>query len=390
MRLPVCILAVLAGCLMISVAAADTVITESGGDTFAAGETVVRTLDVDRDAFAAGKSVTVLGQTQGDLHASGFDVKLDAQVVEDVYAAGATVAIAGPIGKDLTAAAFTLRLEPGARVAENARLMAATINIEAPIAGALAATGRTVYLNAPVAGDARITARTIRFGPDARIEGRLIYATAKEIDVPTRVVPPDRVTFEPVKAGRIWDDIDQMREMPILPTFASMLFGFLITLFFFVLLGAIALAFFPNRLEAMRVSITDSFGQTALLGIVGLSLLFGALPVTALTIVGLPFLPVLLLCIVAGWTLSYALGAYAVATRVWFGLGGDADPGMLLRLLILAMAIVAIALLNFIPFVGWLANYTLVLLGMGAITRIVFAALLPDADPALDVEMKET
>ncbi|KNG91868.1 hypothetical protein ATO11_20330 [Pseudaestuariivita atlantica] len=332
----------------------------------------------------------MLGETQGDLHVSGFDVKMSADVVEDAYAAGATVTISGSVDKDLSVAGFTVRLEPSARVGENARLMAATLNIEAPIAGSLAATGRDVYLNAAVTGDARIFAKSLRFGPDARVDGQLIYSTEDKLDVPTTVASPDRVRFEQVDTGRVWDELDNIREMPILPTMASMLFGFLITLLFFVVLGAIALGFFPKRLETMRMSVSDAFGQTAILGVVGLSLLFGAVPVVALTIVGLPLVPIILLLIVATWTLSYALGAYAIATRLWFGLGGDADPGMLIRLVILAAAIVAIALLNFIPFVGWVVNYTLVLLGLGAITRLVFGAMVGSPEPALDVDMRET
>lgn len=371
-------------------ATSETVVTEAGGDTFTAGETVVRTLDADRDVFAAGRSTTVLGKTQGDMHVSGFDVKMNADVSEDAYAAGATVTISGAVGKDLSAAGFTVRLEPSARVGENARLMAATLNIEAPIAGSLAATGRDVYLNAEVVGDARIFARSLRFGPDARVDGQLIYSTEDKLDVPASVASPDRVRFEPVDATRVWDELENIREMPILPTMASMLFGFLITLLFFIVLGAVALGFFPKRLEAMRASISDAFGQTALLGVIGLSLLFGAVPVVALTIVGLPLVPILLLLIVATWTLSYALGAYAIATRLWFGLGGDADLGMLVRLIIFALAIIAIALLNFIPFVGWVVNYTLVLLGLGAITRLVFEAMVGSPEPALDVDMRKT
>lgn len=369
-------------------ATAETVIAEVGGDTFAAGETLVRTLDADRDVFASGRSATVLGQTRGDMHVSGFDVKMDADVAEDVYAAGATVTISGAVGKDLSAAGFTIRLEPDARVGENARLIEATVNIEAPISGALAATGRDVYLNAPVTGDASIFARSLRFGPDARIEGRLTYSAEREMDVPATVAAADQVRFEPADMGRMWDELDYIRDMPVLPTFASMMFGFLVTLFFFVVLGAIALSLFPKQLETMRSSVSEAFGQTALLGVVGLSLAFGAVPVTALTIVGLPFVPILLLCLVVAWTLAYALGAYAVATRLWFGLGGDEDPGTLIRLLIFAAAIVAVALLNFIPFVGWVANYTLVLLGLGAMTRVTFEALIGSPDPTLDVDMR--
>ena len=272
---------------------------------------------------------------------------------------------------------------------KNARLMAATLNIEAPIAGTLAATGRDVYLNAEVTGDVRIFANSLRFGPDARVNGELVYSTEEKLEVPVNVASPDRVRFEPVDATRVWDEIDTIRDMPILPTFASMLFGFFVTLFFFIILGAIALSFFPKRLEEMRTSISDAFGQTALLGVIGLSLLFGAIPVVALTIVGLPFVPILLLLIVVAWTLAYALGAYSVAARLWYGRSGKVDQGMLVRLCIFAGAIIAVALLNYIPFVGWVANYTLVLLGLGAMTRSVFEALVGNPAPVLDVDMRD-
>jgi hypothetical protein len=44
--------------------------------------------------------------------------------------------------------------------------------------------------------------------------------------------------------------------------------------------------------------------------------------------------------------------------------------------------------LNFIPFVGWVANYTLVLLGIGAMTRAVFQSMLGNPGLALDVDLK--
>jgi hypothetical protein len=43
---------------------------------------------------------------------------------------------------------------------------------------------------------------------------------------------------------------------------------------------------------------------------------------------------------------------------------------------------------GFIPFVGWVANYTLVLLGIGAMTRALFSLYFIGNDLALDVDMK--
>jgi len=369
-------------------AQAQIVMTENGGDTFVAGETVARTVDAAGDVFVSGRSTTVLGQAGGDLHAAGFDVVIDAVVGADAYAAGATVTVKSAIAQDLSVAGFTVRTEAVSRVAGNVRLMGATVVVDGPVDGALSVMGRDVLLNAPIAGDVRIFARTLRFGPEAVVSGRLVYTTEDRIEVPERVAPASRVAFEAAGANTMWNAWEGMGEMPVFPTFATMFFGFLITLLFFVLLGAIALGFAPKRVSWLRKSIAAAPGRTLLQGVIGLSMLFGAVPVTGLTIVGLPFVPIAVLGIILVWTLAYALGAYAVAMRLWTGLGGEADPSIVTRLAVFAGAITVIALLNFIPFVGWVANYTLVLLGVGAMTHATFLALIPDIDPAVDVDMR--
>ncbi|MEL6620834.1 MAG: hypothetical protein AAFP16_18305 [Pseudomonadota bacterium] len=380
--------AALAMLLTAASAGAETVLTEHGGDTFVAGETVTQTLDTDGDVFVAGRSTTVLGQIEGDFHAAGFDVVVDVGVGEDAYAAGAHVSLKGTVAQDLAAAGFTVRTEATSRVSGNARLAGGTVVVDGPVDGALSVTGRDVLLNAPIAGDTRIMAKTLRFGPEAVVSGRLVYTTEERIEVPERVAPASRVAFEALTAQGLRREWAGMREMPVFPTFASMLFGFLITLLFYVLLGAIALGFFPKQTSWLRKSIGAAPGRTLVQGVIGLSVLFGAVPVTGLTIVGLPFVPIALLGIVVVWVLAYALGAYAVAMRLWIAFGGDTDPAIPSRLVVFAAAIVAVALLNFIPFVGWVANYTLVLLGVGAMTQAVFLALVPDIDPAVDEDMR--
>ena len=86
--------------------------------------------------------------------------------------------------------------------------------------------------------------------------------------------------------------------------------------------------------------------------------------------------------------LSGPLGAYGVAMRIWSGFGGAQDPSSVARLMVFAAAIIFISLLNFIPFVGGVANYTLVLLGVGAMTRALFLWLIGNPGVAFDVDMK--
>ncbi|WP_299692125.1 hypothetical protein [uncultured Tateyamaria sp.] len=382
-------LAAIAFAALTQAAFADTVSTRNGDDTFFSGGLISQSIDTKGDTFVAARSARVKGAALGDMHVSGFDVSVDVNVAEDLYAMGATVVVRGTIAEDLSVMAFSARTESSSETAGNARLMGNSVTVEGPVAGALSVMGRDVILNAKITGDVRILAQTLSFGPDAVVSGSLTYSTEEKIKVPTRVASEDRVTFERVSGGQIYEEWQELsKDIPTLPTFASMLFGFIVSLLFFLALGALMLGFMPKRLARMRRSIAAAPGQTFMLGVIGLSMLFGAVLVTALTIVGLPFVPIAVLAIVVAWVLGYALGAYSVAMRLWTGLGGADDPSNVARLAILAAAITFIALLNFIPFVGWVANYTLVLLGVGAMTRAVFQSLIGSPDVVLDVDMK--
>jgi len=368
---------------------AETVSARNGDDTFFAGSQLSQAVDTVGDTFMAARSVNINGATQGDLHVAGFDVSVNTDVVEDLYAAGGTLVIRGAIAKDLTGAAFSLRTERSSLTQGNARLMGNTVTIEGPVQGALSVMGRDVILNAAISGDARILAQTLSFGPDAVVSGTFTYSTEEKMQIPDTVAAAERVVFERISGGRVWEEWQDMgKDMPAFPTFMSLLFGFAISLLFFLVLGAFMLGFMPKRLAKMRRSIADAPGQILLLGVIGLSMLFGMVPITAMTIVGIPFVPVVVLAIVVAWTLGYALGAYSVAMRIWAALGGSDAPSNIARLLVLAGAIIFVALLNFIPFVGWVANFTLVLLGIGAMTRAIFQSMLGNPDVALDVDLK--
>ena len=377
--------------LFVSVSAqAETLATRNGGDTFVAGASMVETLDTPGDTFVAGRSAVVRGMVEGDLHVSGFDVSVSADTAEDLYALGAAVVVRGAIAEDLSAAGFSVRTESTAETKGNARLLGNTVTVEGPVSGALSVTGRNVILNAPIAGDVRILAKALSFGPQAVVMGTITYSVENQMEVPERVASPDRVVFEKSSGTIVWKELTQLhkfREMPMLPTFAMMAFWFVISLLFFIVLGALMLGFMPKRLEKMRKSTAEGPGQTLLLGVIGLTMLFGMVPITGLTIIGLPFVPIALLAIFVAWTLGYALGAYTVAMRIWAGLGGNPKTGNIPRLLVFAGAITAIALLNFIPFVGWVLNYTLVLLGIGAMTNALFQYLVGNPGLALDVDM---
>ncbi|MEJ8561961.1 hypothetical protein QTO30_12535 [Yoonia sp. GPGPB17] len=183
---------------------------------------------------------------------------------------------------------------------------------------------------------------------------------------------------------RSWDMVD----MPMLPVWLSLFSAFVISTIFLLLLAAVFLTLVPNRVEKMRRRVTRQPLQTFLLGVIGLSALFGMVPVTGLTIIGIPFVPFALLLIIVAWTLGYLLAAYGVARRILLAFDGNEDPSLLMKLATILVAICVVAILNFISFVGWVVNYTLVLLGVGAMTAGLLSLWITDPDPAVELDMQ--
>ncbi|SFS55411.1 hypothetical protein SAMN04488040_0905 [Sulfitobacter marinus] len=367
-------------------AVAETAERTLGDDIFRAGDTTMPVQGA-RDVFATGTTVTLQGEIAEDAHAVGFDVDAEVATGGDLYLIGFSVSLRGSVGGDLNASGFRVRTAPDANVVGNARLAGGQVTIDGPVGGALMAAGGKVTLNAPVGGDVLMTGETLEFGKDARIDGRLTYSAPTRLNIPTDVIAADRVTFEPYHRGDVMKDARDMWsdwENPVLPTFMSMFSAFLVTVAFFVVIGALFLTLVPNRVRALRRKIEARPGKALLFGVVGLSILVGLVPISAMTVIGLPLVPIVLLGVVAIWTLGYILGAYALTIRVLHSFGSDENPKIWVRLLALVAGVTFASLLNFIPVIGWIANFALVLLGIGGMTIVLFERMGGDTGPVLD------
>lgn len=354
---------------------AQTVERVHGGDTFVGGATVNQSFSADRNIFAIGNVISAKGTARGDMHLLGFDVDQATRVNGSLYATGMTVTLGAPIGGDATATGFSVRNTGEAAIGGNAVLIGNTVSIDGPISGALTGFGQNLVLNAQIDGDVWLVGENISFGPDALIVGQLIYSSEDPVSVPDHVISADRVHFEEMRPSEIMARINenwQRVEYPVLPAFMTLFAMFLVSLVFFVALAAVFQTFLPKPLGRMQAAIIMRPGQVFLFGVMGLSMLFGIVPIVALTVFGLPLVPIALLAIIAAWVLGYGLAGYAIAQRMLQAFSGKDESTNLARLLAFAAVLIVVAVLNYIPFLGWVVNYTLVLLGIGAMTGAVF------------------
>ncbi len=340
-----------------------------GGDTYISGTNASLNAAAGRDAFLSGFAVDVTQRVEKDVGAAGFDVDVRTPVGGDAYLSGFSIDIDGAITEDLTAAGFNIQVRKSATIGGNARLAAGTVTVDGPIAGSLVATAGTLALNAPIGGDARFVVGTMTFGTDAKITGKLTYSAAKQIAIPTSVIDPARVTFQQLTTK---EGVDKARDavketVPFVWwTIGGAVFTFAITIAFLVALAAALLAFMPERMERLRLEAMRTPVKVTALGVLGLSVLIGLIPVSAMTLIGIPLIPFAILAAIVFWVLGYIIGAYALTTRMLEAFR-DSSSSMGARLLALATGFIVLALLNFIPVLGWLINIAVVFLGLGSI-----------------------
>ena len=348
-----------------------------GDDVYAAGSSVVLSEPAPRDVVMSGASVDVTARTGGDALLGGFNIDVEAPIGGDLYAAGFSVNVEQPIGEDLTAAGFNVRVRSGAVVGGNARLLGGSINLDGQVAGSVLAAGGSVRINSVIGGDVRVAARDLSFGPDARINGTLTYSAPEPIEIADNVIVAERVQYQKLDAPSASAMIDGAVGEPLRgfwPSFLGVTFGFIVTIAFLTLLAAALLTLIPVAVERVRRETATAPFRSLGLGVLSLGALIGLVPVAAITIIGIPLIPIVVLTIVAMWIVGYLLGIYVVAWRIAGGFR-DLAPNNGTRLIVIVIGLVAAAVLNFIPFLGWLLNLALVLLGMGGIAGRLLAKL---------------
>ncbi|MFK7963588.1 MAG: hypothetical protein AB8C46_06425 [Burkholderiaceae bacterium] len=370
-----CILQIVTACLLVGTVNASEPYTRVGGDVYVSGSGSEISANAPRDVFAVGFSPSITSTVAGDLHIAGFSVETSSAVGADLYAVGSAVEINGAVKGDLTVTGFSVELNEGASVSGNARLAAGSLSIEAPIAGTLLAGAGEVHLDSTVNGDVRLSAQEISFGSNARILGLLNYSGPEQLSIPESVISADRVTYTPLTSSGFVEDVHETVDESfdsLWPPYIAIFSGFFITLAFLLIVAALALAFAPVTVFRLREQVQNNLGKSLLFGVIGLATLVGLLPVSATTLIGLPFIPFVILAIVLAWTLAYLLGAFALSMRVAEAFSqAPASPGG--KLLVLGSGLIVCSLLNYIPVVGWLFNYAVMLLGLGAMTAAVFA-----------------
>lgn len=340
-----------------------------GNDTYASGSSATLSNPTPRDIFAAGFNVNIKARAEKDVHVAGFNVSLDGPIGGNAYAAGYSIDVTAPIAGDLTAMGSSVTVSHNAAVTGNARFAAKSLVLDAPVAGSVIAGAGDMKINDVISGDAVLTFATVNFGSNARINGKLKYYSTEPVTIPESVIPADHVQFEKVAARNARDAVGETasRSLPdFWPSYVSMIAGFVFAIAFLVAMAAVLLAFAPVWMDERKNEALHAPVKTMALGLLGLSLAIGLVPVSGMTLIGIPLIPFALLAIMVLWILGFIVGAYAIAVRL-SPATSNGSPSLAAKLVALGACFVVLSLLHYIPVIGWLCNLAVLFLGLGTI-----------------------
>lgn len=163
-------------------------------DVYLAGRSVEVREQVAGDVVAAGVRVSIENRVRGDVLAAGGAVTVRATVDDDVRAAGGSVEVAGHVGDDVLAAGGEVLLPRSATIGGRAWLAGGSIAIAGQVGQGVRAAAGDIAITGQIAGDVELAGETITIGPQAVIRGNLTYYSANEASIDSKALIAGTVT----------------------------------------------------------------------------------------------------------------------------------------------------------------------------------------------------
>lgn len=320
------------------------------------------------DVFIAGQNVRLAAPILGAAHLAGRKIAVTGAIGGDLFAFGYAVDVVAPVAGDATLAGFDVTLAQGA--GGNLRAGANDLTVDGAVGGYAILSAATLSLNGTIAGDVVLAADSLTFGPEARVGGALtIYAADPgAVTVPESVAPSAQVKI----LQRTEDNAPTLNDVnPVKFSFWDLVRSAVTGVFFTALLALLVIALAPKQVQLWRQVAQAHPWRAVLSGFLVTSALAGSGIVLAMTLVGLLLLPVVFVLLVMTLFAGYALGGYVLGSSLWLAFGQQMPEGLMGKFGIALMGAAVVALVWFVPVLGWFFALGVTLLGIGTLSAMV-------------------
>ena len=299
----------------------------------------------------------------------GGDVAIAQPLEGSLHALAGTVAIDARVSGDVSAAAGDVHLGSTGAIDGDLSLAAGQVTLDGPIQGDVRVAAGRVEIDGPVAGNVSIAAGSLELGPAARIQGRLSFRGGELRRDPAAQVIGGITHTQPHR----WRE----REHGMGWRFGH---GWIWTAGLMLLAGLIAAAL-PDVSRRMAHELAERPWITPLLGLVALASIPVAAVLLVLTIIGIPIALLALIGYAGLLLVAYAWVAVVVGGMLLDRVNPETAARTAWRVGAAVLAMLALALLVRVPFVGGLVRLVALAAGLGMIFAAAFRPSAPGAEP---------
>lgn len=334
--------------------------------------------NVQGDLYAIGSNTTVAGKIFGDLVATGLSVFIGGNEIEDdalVFADSAhiisdikkdlrviarKVLIGGTIGEDTVVLSGSLEVLPESVISGDLYAVGGNVSILGKIDGALKILGGEVFIDDEVGGDVSIRADKLVLGSHAKITGKLVYSASAPLEM--------RDGAE-VKGETVFTQIDTRSQVEkLIPTLSGI---WIFVRFVILLLSALIFHGVLRNISKRFVSVSLEHKGSSLLK--GFLTIIGV-PIAAfigfLTFVGIPFSLLALALYGIGLIVARVYASIIFGSFLYRVSSKRIDIDVTWKTI--SIGVLASMLLEFIPVIGPIFGYVLILVALGGIYQVLY------------------
>lgn len=337
---------------------------------FMSGEEVIASQRTTDDLFAAGSMVEAKGAMADHLILAGGDITVSDAQVSDIIAAGGEIRLNdASVADDVVIAGGDIIANENFDVGGTAVVAGGRVRFEAPVGKELRIGASEIFVNSTVAGAARLSGDTIVLGPNARIQGDLVYRGDSLTVDPAAVIEGERTQLPPSESYTAEDFGKGLGQF-------SLYFGLSIIVSYFAIVALLVVA-----VPGLMRSTSDMLRSTPLRAL-GIGVLYALIvPVLGIillwTVVGIPLAALLFFASLALTPIAVAVTAHFIGMGVRGLITKRTGPAESTaeRILWPLAGVVILFALAIIPLVGLLVMLFAMLFGLGAFLRQAAGAL---------------
>ena len=281
---------------------------------------------------------------------------------------GGKISVDAPVHGSFSAAGGKIDLGPNATISGDASLAGGNLVVRGPIEGDLHVAGGQITIDGPVGGDASVAGGSLTLGPDARIAGKLRFRGGELKRDPAAQVAGG-TSFKPSRAHR--------HE----PTAGERFTRGWVWTAGLVVLAAILAGALPGPSQRLAHELRERPWPTVGLGLLALVAIPVAAVLFCITVIGIPIGVLAIIVYAALLLVGYVWLAVVVGALLLDRFKADVAAVTAWRVGAAVLAMLILAILVRVPYVGGFLKVAAIAVGVGMIVGAVMRRVRPPEAP---------